>query len=139
MTKNLILWLVIATVLFMVFQNFTDTAPKNQVPYSEFVHQIEEGRVLRVEVDEANYFVETVDGSFYSVVKPPLPDLDILPLMTDNRVEVEGKELGQTSLWQQLLVASFPILLFIAVFIFFMRQMQGGGGWPWWPHEFCQE
>lgn len=138
MTRNLILWLVIATVLFMVFQNLSKPAPKVEVSYSEFVHQVEDRRVTRVRVDEVNYHVETADGNAYSVVKPPQLDLDIIPMMMDNGVEVIGEERGKASLWEQLLVASFPILLFVAVFVFFMRQMQGGSGGRGGPMSFAK-
>jgi len=93
---------------------------------------------MRVTVGDLDYYVETSDGGTYTVVKPPVFDPDILKLMVDNRVEVKGQERSQQSIWQQLLVASFPILLFIAVFIFFMRQMQGGSGGRGGPMSFAK-
>jgi len=138
MARNLILWLVIASVLFMVFQNFTAPTATTSVAYSEFVNQVEDGRVRRVEVSDTTIRVETHDNQNYSVVRPQVFDPDMMPMLLDNRVEVVGKEADQRSLWEQLLVASFPILLFIGVFIFFMRQMQGGAGGRGGPMSFAK-
>ncbi len=138
MTKNVVLWLVIATVLFMVFQNFQEPTAKVDVSYSEFVRQVEEGRVRSVEIDDYRIRVHSQDSGEYSVVRPQVFDPDLMPMLLDNGVNVVGKEREQHSLWEQLLVASFPILLFIAVFIFFMRQMQGGAGGRGGPMSFAK-
>src|SRR5690606_4939546 len=58
--------------------------------------------------------------------------------LLNNGVEIKGTKPDKSSIWQQLLVASFPILLFIAVFIFFMRQMQGGAGGKGGPMSFAK-
>ena len=138
MARNLILWLVIASVLFMVFQNFTAPTATTSVSYSDFVHQVEDGRARRVEVSDANILVETQDNQKYNVIRPQVFDPDMMPMLLDYDVEVVGKEANQRSLWEQLLVASFPILLFIGVFIFFMRQMQGGAGGRGGPMSFAK-
>ncbi|WP_096086083.1 ATP-dependent zinc metalloprotease FtsH [Agaribacterium haliotis] len=138
MTKNLILWLVIATILFMVFQNFNEPQAKMQMSYSEFIHQVEQGRVDKVDVDDRVIRVTGDGGEQFSVVRPQITDLDLMPLLLDHNVEIVSKEPEKHSLWEQLLVASFPILLFIAVFIFFMRQMQGGGGGRGGPMSFAK-
>jgi cell division protease FtsH len=138
MTKNLVLWLVIAAILFMVVQNFNQTASVDTVAYSEFIHQVEDGQVQRVEVDDSSFYVETDSGRRYMVVRPPVTDLDTIPLLIDNNVEVFGKERQGRSIWQDLFLASFPILLFIGVFIFFMRQMQGGAGGRGGPMSFAK-
>ncbi|WP_370979977.1 ATP-dependent zinc metalloprotease FtsH [Agaribacterium sp. ZY112] len=138
MAKNLMLWMVIATILFMVFQNFNEPKAKFQMSYSEFIEQVEQGRVSRVDVDDRVIRVTADGGEDFSVVRPQITDLDLMPLLLDNKVEIVSKEPEQSSLWQQLLVASFPILLFIAVFVFFMRQMQGGAGGKGGPMSFAK-
>jgi len=138
MAKNLILWLVIAVVLFSVFQNFSDTKPQDELSYSDFVREVQDRRVKEVVIDGMYIRGLRHDGKSFSVVQPGLPDLELIDDLIENDVEVIGAKPEQTSLWQQLLVASFPILLFIAVFIFFMRQMQGGAGGRGGPMSFAK-
>lgn len=138
MAKNLILWLVIAVVLFSVFQNFSETRPRDDMSYSDFIHDVKDGRVREVEIDGLYIRGLREDGKTFTVVKPPVPDLALMDDLIENDVRVVGAKPEETSLWQQLLVASFPILLFIAVFIFFMRQMQGGGGGRGGPMSFAK-
>jgi len=83
--------------------------------------------------------VETEDSRVYKVVIPSgLLDMDMMRTLIDNNVEVVGKEREGRSIWQDLFLASFPILLFIGVFIFFMRQMQGGAGGRGGPMSFAK-
>ncbi len=138
MAKNLVLWLVIAVVLFSVFRNFNESKPRDDLSYSDFVHSVQDGRVKQVEVDGLYIRGLTHDGKSFTVVQPALPDLELISELLENDVDVIGSKPEQTSLWQQLLVASFPILLFIAVFIFFMRQMQGGAGGRGGPMSFAK-
>ena len=127
MTKNLILWLIIAAVLFSVFQGFNQKEQASPIGYSEFMQAVEQGQVQAVTMQDLTITGTRVDGSTFTTTRPPVLDLDLLPLLDNHRVEVTAKEPAQPSLMHQLLVASFPILIIIAVFLFFMRQMQGGG------------
>jgi len=79
---------------------------------------------------------ERGDGSRFETVRPSIPDSGLMADLLDNEVMVEGRQPEQPSIWQQLLVASFPILIIIVVFMFFMRQMQGGGGGRGGPMSF---
>ncbi len=128
MAKNLVLWLVIAAVLLMVFQNFTPTTSGQQVNYSQFVEMVQQGQVRQVTVDGLEIQGIRGDGSQFQTVRPQVPDNKLMDDFLANQVEVIGKEPERQSLWTQLLVAAFPILIIIALFMFFMRQMQGGGG-----------
>ncbi|MFV8570068.1 ATP-dependent zinc metalloprotease FtsH [Marinobacter sp. SBS5] len=128
MAKNLVLWLVIAAVLLMVFQNFTPTTSGQQVNYSQFVEMVQQGQVRQVTVDGLEIQGVRGDGSQFQTVRPQVPDNKLMDDLLANQVEVIGKEPERQSLWTQLLVAAFPILIIIALFMFFMRQMQGGGG-----------
>ncbi|RMF19866.1 MAG: ATP-dependent zinc metalloprotease FtsH [Gammaproteobacteria bacterium] len=127
MAKNLILWLIIAAVLMTVFNNFNVPTSANQLAYSEFLQMVDSGQVRRVVIDGLDVDVELSDGKRYHTIRPNVLDLDLMTQLRQNDVIIEGREPEQQSVWQQLLVASFPILLIIAVFMFFMRQMQGGG------------
>ncbi|MFL1405699.1 ATP-dependent zinc metalloprotease FtsH [Marinobacter sp. M1N3S26] len=128
MAKNLVLWLIIAAVLLMVFQNFSPTTTGQQVNYTEFVQMVENGQVRQVTIDGLNIQGQQSDGSRFETVRPPIPDNRLMDDLFQNNVEIIGKEPERQSLWTQLLVAAFPILIIIALFVFFMRQMQGGGG-----------
>ena len=128
MAKNLVLWLIIAAVLLMVFQNFTPTTSGQQVNYSQFVEMVQDGQVRQVTIDGLQVQGVRGDGSQFQTIRPQLADEKLMDDLLANQVEVIGKEPERQSLWTQLLVAAFPILIIIALFVFFMRQMQGGGG-----------
>lgn len=138
MAKNLVLWLVIAAVLFTVFQNFNDPAPRDELNYSEFMQDVLDDRVREVTIDGQLIRGVREDNTTFVVVKPEVVDLKLMDTLLDHRVAVKGSLPEKSSLWEQLLVASFPILLFIAVFIFFMRQMQGGAGGRGGPMSFAK-
>ncbi|MCS5564289.1 MAG: ATP-dependent zinc metalloprotease FtsH [Oleiphilaceae bacterium] len=128
MAKNLVLWLIIAAVLLMVFQNFSPTPGGQQVNYSQFVEMVQQGQVSRVTIDGLEIQGTRGDGSQFQTIRPQVSDNKLMDDLLANQVEVIGKEPERQSLWTQLLVAAFPILIIIALFVFFMRQMQGGGG-----------
>ena len=128
MAKNLLLWLVIAAVLLTVFNNFSVQPGKEQLLYSQFIEEVQQGRVQRVVIDGLTITGQRVDNSSFETIRPQLADPKLMDELINHRVQVEGRKPEQQSLWTQLLVACFPILIIIAVFMFFMRQMQGGGG-----------
>ena len=136
MAKNLLLWLIIAAVLLSVFQNFNVQPTREQLNYSEFLQEVKDDRVNRVIIDGLLIVGERGDGSRFETVRPSIPDSGLMADLLDNDVMVEGRQPEQPSIWQQLLVASFPILIIIVVFMFFMRQMQGGGGGRGGPMSF---
>ncbi len=136
MAKNLILWLIIAAVLVTVMNNFSSPSESNKLNYSEFIEQVQDGAVQRVTVD--GFIISGVrgDGSSFETVRPAIQDNGLIKDLIDNNVQIIGKQPEQQSIWTQLLVASFPILVIIAVFMFFMRQMQGGAGGKGGPMSF---
>ena len=128
MGKNLLLWLVIAAVLLTVFQNFNSPPEANEVLYSDFLKQVQGGRVESVDIDRERIRGISKDGSKFEVIRPPIADPKLMDDLYEKGVKVKGlREEGQ-SIWTQLLIASFPILMIIGVFMLFMRQMQGGSG-----------
>ena len=127
MTKNLILWLIIAAVLFTVFQGFQQPASGETLSYSEFIEAVQNERVREVTIEGLEIEGVLRDGSPFTTVRPQVNDDRLMADLLNHRVSVEGKMPETASLWQQLLVASFPILIIIGVLVFFMRQMQGGG------------
>ena len=126
--KNILMWLFIAVTMFTVFSNFSSDSKQEVISYSEFLAQVESDQVLSVEFKNDNYTIngKTVNGKNFETVKPPFLQDDLSEILRDHRVSVIGEKPEQQSILKQLLVASFPILIILAVFIFFMRQMQGG-------------
>ena len=128
MAKNLILWLIIAAVLLSVFQNFSPRTQEQAISYTAFVEEVQRERVERVMIEGLTIDGQRRDGSRFKTIRPDVPDTGLMADLLNHDVIVEGREPQTPSLWTQLLVASFPILLIIAIFMFFMRQMQGGAG-----------
>ncbi|AGA75476.1 ATP-dependent zinc metalloprotease FtsH [Pseudomonas plecoglossicida] len=136
MAKNLILWLIIAAVLVTVMNNFSSPNEPQTLNYSDFIQQVKDGKVERVTVDGYIITGKRADGDNFKTVRPAITDNGLIGDLVDNHVIIEGKQPEQQSIWTQLLVASFPILVIIAVFMFFMRQMQGGAGGKGGPMSF---
>ncbi|WP_028695126.1 ATP-dependent zinc metalloprotease FtsH [Pseudomonas cremoricolorata] len=136
MAKNLILWLIIAAVLVTVMNNFSSPNEPQTLNYSDFIQQVKDGKVERVTVDGAVISGKRSDGDTFKTIRPAIADNGLIGDLVDNNVVIEGKQPEQQSIWTQLLVASFPILVIIAVFMFFMRQMQGGAGGKGGPMSF---
>ena len=128
MVKNLLLWAVIAVVLMTVFNNF---APRPESPaelaYSKFIEQVRSNNVRSVLISPDGRHIKGVyeSGESFETFSPGDPELvnDLL----DHNVEIEAGEAKPRSLLLDILISWFPMLLLIGVWIFFMRQMQGGG------------
>ncbi|MDX1524730.1 MAG: ATP-dependent zinc metalloprotease FtsH [Pseudidiomarina maritima] len=129
MAKNLILWLVIAVVLMTVFNSFSPGGASNSnVAYSQFITQVHNGGVRKVDIDGRVIKAQSRAGENFTTVIPTASDPDLLNDLLDNNVEVNGKLPEEPSILASIFISWFPMLLLIGVWIFFMRQMQGGGG-----------
>lgn len=131
MAKNLILWLVIAVVLMTVFKGFDPSGTDNRsYAYSEFVSDVNRGDVREVSINEAEKSIIATKRSGEKIrTVMPNQDPDLLnDLLTQGNVRVDFVEPEKRSLLASIFISWFPMLLLIAVWIFFMRQMQGGGG-----------
>ncbi|WP_281545663.1 ATP-dependent zinc metalloprotease FtsH [Grimontia sp. SpTr1] len=129
MAKNLILWLVIAVVLMSVFQSFGpgDSAGR-QVDYTTFVQEIGQDKIQDVQFDNRELKVTRRDGTGYVTYMPVLQDPKLLDDLINAKVQVRGTPPEEPSILASIFISWFPMLLLIGVWIFFMRQMQGGGG-----------
>ncbi len=129
MAKNLILWVVIALVLMLVFNNFgTRQRTSQPIAYSDFIHEVKSGRVDSVVIDEKLIHGRMEDGTSFTTVSPETDNGPLIGTLLENDVKVEARPPEQQGLLTQIFISWFPMLLLIAVWIFFMRQMQGGGG-----------
>ena len=128
MIGRVAVWLLIAFVLFTVFRQFdnTATAPMNaeQTSYTQFMQDAKDGKIRRVDVQGRKITVMPVEGASYVITSPG--DLWMVDDLRKNGVQVFGKPEEEPSFLQTILVSWFPMLLLIGVWIFFMRQMQGG-------------
>lgn len=127
MTKNIVLWLVIAGVLYVVASSISTQPATRDLPYSEFISQVESGEVQEVKIGENTITGTYSDGRQFKTVKPPTLDMDLMPTLIQNKVQVNGVEPERQGFLMQLFLSVLPILIILAIFIFFMRQMQGGG------------
>jgi cell division protease FtsH len=124
--KNIAIWLIVALVLMTVFNQFgIKKADETQVVYSQFIQEVKDGRIAKVTIDGRVLRGVTNDGKRFNTYAPSDPWLvsDLLK----NNVVVEAKPDEEPSLLMNIFVSWFPMLLLIAVWVFFMRQMQGGG------------
>ncbi len=128
LTKNILLWLIIGLIVLTVLNNF-NVGPKTEtLNYSNFITEVQQGNVKKVALDGYTIYGERTNGERFETVRPPgLHDPGLMSDLYKKNVVIEGRLPEQQSIWTQLLIASFPILLIIAVFMFLMRQMQGGG------------
>ncbi len=126
--KNVILWIVIAVVLLSVFQNFR---PNNQrtltVPYSTFLSYVEDGSVEEV-IFEDDIISGVRLGEEFVTYNPETDNTALIGTLNENNVAIEARPPKQQSFLSQLFISSFPILLLIGVWVYFMRQMQGASG-----------
>ncbi|MGR6981181.1 ATP-dependent zinc metalloprotease FtsH [Testudinibacter sp. P27/CKL/0425] len=128
MIKNLILWTVIGVILMSVFQSFnSDSEARGGVDYTTFVNDIGNGQVTEARFDDSQITVTKNNGDRYQTVMP-IYDAKILDDLIKKNVKVSGTPPERRSLFSQILISWFPMLLLIGVWVFFMRQMQGGGG-----------
>ncbi len=123
--KNIAIWVIIAVILMTVFNQFSGKNSENQIVYSQFINEVKEGRVAKVTIEGRTLHGETNDGKKFNSYAPYDPGMmgDLLK----NNVKVEAKPEQEQSLLVSILINWFPMILLIGVWIFFMRQMQGGG------------
>jgi len=127
LAKNLILWIVIAIVLVSVFNNFgPKPSAAKSLDYSEFVAAVKQGSISNVEIAGRTIHGMTAGGERFATYSPDDPKL--IDDLLENGVNVVAKPPEQQGMLMQIFISWFPMLLLIAVWIFFMRQMQGGGG-----------
>ena len=135
-TKNLLLWLIIAVVLFSVFQSFNKPAGNELISYSEFIKAVKDERVQEVTIDPTSIEGTFADRTSFKTVRPQAQDPKLIEDLYSHKVSIKGREIEQPGFLYQLLIACAPILVIIVVFWFFMRQMQGGGGGKGGPMSF---
>ena len=125
--KNILLWVVIAFILMSVFTNFGPQRTASQpLEYSQFLQDVKQGRVKRVIIEGQSIYGWMQEGDQFTTYAPNDPGL--IADLLNSGVSVDAKPPEKQGLLTQIFISWFPMLLLIGVWIFFMRQMQGGGG-----------
>ena len=128
MAKNLVLWVVIALVLMSVFNSFGPRrVGPDRVEYSRFISDVKMGRVQKVTIEDRNIEGVLQTGERFKTYTPETDNRALIGDLLENGVVIEAKPPEQQGLLMTIFISWFPMLLLIAVWIFFMRQMQGGG------------
>ncbi|MEI8298583.1 MAG: ATP-dependent zinc metalloprotease FtsH [Pseudomonadota bacterium] len=129
LTKNIILWVVIAVVLLAVFSNFGGRpGVSTDMPYSQFLTEVENNSI-KVATIKGEMIVGTrASGEAFSTFSPETDNTELITFLKKHSVTFGAAPPERQSVLMQLFLSSFPILLLIGVWVYFMRQMQGGGG-----------
>ena len=131
LAKNIVLWIVIAVVVATVVSNFSARSSAVQdIPYSTFIEQVKDGSIAEVKVNKHTDVIKgtRTNGEPFIVYSPETDNNALMELLLKSGVKTDGTAPERQSFLMQLFISSFPILLLIAVWVYFMRQMQGGAG-----------
>ncbi|MEA1970417.1 MAG: ATP-dependent zinc metalloprotease FtsH [Thermodesulfobacteriota bacterium] len=125
--KNMALWIVVSLVFVFLFQLFNQPQEKReQIVYSDFIAYLDKGQVMDVTIQGENIEGRLVNGTTFKLYAPQDPNL--VPLLKERGVKIAAKPAEGSSWYMTILISWLPILLLVAVWIFFMKQMQMGGG-----------
>lgn len=126
--KNLLLWTIIAVILVSIFSSFNPRqGVEEKLSYSEFLRQVQQGGITSVTIENQNIRGITQNDKPFSTYIP-MQDPDLLATLYKRGVNIKGQPPEQQGLLMHIFINWFPMLLLIGVWVFFMRQMQGGGG-----------
>lgn len=122
------LWVVILVVMLLLFTMLRqDQEAPPELAYSDFIIAVEDGQVEKIVIEDGHIDGVQVDGSDFSTYAPAISE-DMLNLLKEKQVTVTAKPKDEGSFWRQMLIMWFPLVLFIGLWIFVIRQMQSGGG-----------
>jgi cell division protease FtsH len=129
LTRNIVLWVVIAVVLLAVFANFGQrSAPPEPLKYSQFLTEVRNGGIKTATFKGESIVGERASGAQYVTQNPETDNSVVIGLLDKQQVQIDAAPPERQHFLLQLFISSFPILLLIGVWIYFMRQMQGGAG-----------
>ena len=124
--KNIILWVVVAVILMSVFSNLTQNSKIQEISYSEFIKSINSNQVTDVMLTGRVISGTLQGGTKFSTYSPETDNKAMIGDLLKGGVVIKAKPLEQ-SVWMQIFISSFPFLIIIGIWLYFMRQMQGGG------------
>lgn len=125
--RNIAFWLVISLLMVLLFNLFSRPQMKPEtINFSQFIAAVEHGEIASVTIQGSKVSGKYLNGREFKLFVPEYPDL--VTNLREKGVEISAKPPGESPFWQSILISWFPMLLLIAVWIFFMRQVQVGGG-----------
>ena len=128
MLKNVVLWVVVAIVLMSMFNSFGGRKSiETSMPYSQFIASVKDGQIKQVYIEGSVLRGQMSSGEKFTTYSPP-DDPHLVDDLLENQVEIRVEPPESQSLLMQIFISWFPMLMLIGVWVFFMRQMQGGGG-----------
>jgi cell division protease FtsH len=126
--KNMALWVVILVGMLMLFTMLRqDQETPPDLAYSDFVIAVEDGQIEEITIEEGSISGVQVDGGEFTTYAPTISQ-DLLALLKERQVKVKARPKDEGGFWRQIMIMWFPLLLFVGIWIFFIRQMQSGGG-----------
>jgi len=129
LVKNLLLWGVIFVALMVAFQSFTGrNSAAGKIMYSEFLEQVKQDQVEKAKIEGQNIEITLKNNTVLTTISPETDNRAMIGTLIDHHVKFDGEEPKGQPIFLTLLINAFPILLLIGVWIYFMRQMQGGAG-----------
>jgi len=127
--KNILLWAVIAVILLSVFSNFSkQSTTQAPLSYSTFIQMVKSGEVSQVTIDGRDIKGKLGTGNMFSTYSPETDNRALVGDLLEHDVDIKGVPPEGQSVLMQIFISWFPFLLLIGIWIFFMRQMQGGAG-----------
>src|SRR4030067_754502 len=125
--KNIAMWLIIIATVVLMFNLISYKQPAtDKVIFSDFIHEVEQGNISEVTIQGSDLAGKFKDGKTFQTFSPQYPDL--IGKLSPSGVRITAEPVVETPSWGTIFVSWFPMILLIGVWIFFMRQMQGGGG-----------
>ncbi|MDY7025724.1 MAG: ATP-dependent zinc metalloprotease FtsH [Pseudomonadota bacterium] len=128
MVKNLILFGIVAFVLMTVFNQIGTNQQSKEISYSEFIEEVKGGQVDSVVIEQDRVTGKKTTGEEFEAVLPQALDIDFLPILRENNIKISAAEPESPNILLSIFIQLIPMLLILGLIIFFMRQMQGGGG-----------
>jgi cell division protease FtsH len=128
LNRNIFIWLFVVLFGLFIFNTYYNKPKKHYEPviFSDFVEAVQSNRILSITMQGKNIIGTFKDGKEFKCYAPDDPEL--MKLLREHNVKINAKPDDESGIWQNLLISWFPMLLLIGVWIFFMRQMQAGGG-----------
>ena len=129
LTKNIIVWVVILVVLLGVFSNFTKPGTSvAEIQYSQFLSEVENNSIRSAQIKGEIISGQRVSGDQYLTYSPETENTELITFLKKHNVTFGAVPPEHQGFWMQLFISSFPVLLLIGLWVYFMRQMQGGAG-----------
>ncbi len=128
--KNILLWTIIGIIIIFVFNNFGQNYTNNKkITYSQFIEKIQNGEIKQIMIDKQLIEGISKNDEYFSTYAPTLLDQYTIDEEWINKynINIKSKQPEQQSVLLHIFISWFPIIIFIAIWIFFMRQLQGGG------------